>query len=197
VLLLAGDSFVFRSADAGHSWRRADLIGPAVGGPRLSGFSRMQQDPRSPSTIYWHGYRSVDAGRTWRFWSTGSAVAFDPFRPRTVHVADGDTLRVTRDGGASFQVVGHFGLKGYPLVQEILFDRARRDVLYALTFEDGILRSEDGGTTWEPLNDGLPPPSLRPGALGTMTQDPVYSHRFYLIPDSAGFYRADFTAGLP
>jgi photosystem II stability/assembly factor-like uncharacterized protein len=185
VLLIAGDNQVYRSADAGHSWHSIPLrVQP-------SNFSRLQQDPRSPRTIYWYGYRSVDAGRTWHFWSTGSAIAFDPFRPRTVHVARGDKLLVTRDGGSSFQVVGHFGLEGDSPVRELLFDRARRDVLYAVTVKDGILRSRDGGATWEPLNAGLP----QPFGEGLLTQDSIHAQRFYFIPDSVGFYRADFTAG--
>lgn len=198
VLLTATDYGFYRSADAGHSWRwiplprRADP--PASGRAQSSSFSRLQQDPRSPRTIYWHGYRSVDAGRTWHFWTTGSAIAFDPFRPRTVHVARGDTLLVTRDGGASFQVVGHFGLQGASPVRELLFDRARRDVLYAVTVKDGILRSRDGGATWELLNDGLPLP-FGDETLGTLVQDPINGQRFYFIPDSVGFYRADFTGG--
>jgi photosystem II stability/assembly factor-like uncharacterized protein len=188
VLLIAGDNKVYRSADAGHSWHSVPLRAQS------SSLWRMQQDPRSPRTIYWQGYRSVDAGRTWHFWTTGSAIAFDPFRPRTVHVARGDTLLVTRDAGASFQVVGHFDLQPDSSVSELLFDHAHRDVLYAVTVKDGILRSRDGGATWEPLNDGLP---QRPGAetLGTLVQDPIYSHRFYFIPDSVGLYRADFTGG--
>jgi photosystem II stability/assembly factor-like uncharacterized protein len=192
VLLTATDYGITLSADAGRSWRRIPL--PPLGRAQSSSFSRLQQDPRSPRTIYWRGYRSVDAGRTWYFWATGSAIAFDPFRPRTVHIARGETLLVTRDAGASFQVVGHFGLQRNTSVRELLFDRVRRDVLYAVTDRDGILRSRDGGTTWEPLNDGLPPPQSL-DTLGTLVQDPVNGQRFYFIPDSMGLYRADFTGG--
>lgn len=190
VLLIAGDNQVYRSADAGHSWRSIPLR------PHSPSLWRLQQDPRNPRTIYWQGYRSVDAGRTWHVWTTGEAIAFDPFRPRTVHVARGDKLLVTRDGGASFQVVGHFGLEGDSPVRQLLFDRARRNFLYAVTIKGGILRSRDGGATWEPLNEGLPQPFDDDDALGSLVQDPVNNRRFYFVPDSVGLYRADFT-GAP
>jgi photosystem II stability/assembly factor-like uncharacterized protein len=188
VLLIEGSSGIWRSGDSGRTWQRVFPTGSVESNDGSS--ARLVQDPRHPSTIYWRGYRSDDLGRSWRRTREG-AVAFDPFHPRTVHVAQGDTLLVSRDGGASFQIVGHLGLQGPPLVVDLLFDRVRRNVLYAVTLGDGVLRSRDGGVTWESLNAGLPP-DLQAGKLDSLVQDPAYSHRFYLLPNTVGFWRADF-----
>jgi photosystem II stability/assembly factor-like uncharacterized protein len=180
---------VSRSTDAGHSWHGVQPIS----NPGYSSFRRLKKDPRSSRTIYGFDSRSDDAGRTWRPWHKFDTVGFDPFRPRTVHLAAGDTLYVTGNGGASFQVVGHFGLTGSTArVLDLVFDRDHRDVLYAVTYADGVLRSLDGGATWKPLNDGLPPPLLDEDHR--LLQDPVNGQRFYYT-GGPGLYRADFSAG--
>jgi photosystem II stability/assembly factor-like uncharacterized protein len=208
-VLLLGGSGIYRSADAGRTWQQvqAGTIGdPDSEEAFFLHFNRLLQDPRNPRTLYalvnatqpHNGgfqaiYRSDDLGRTWRPWRQGGqAIAFDPFRPRTVHIVQGDTLLVTRDNGATFQVVGDLGLTGFPLVTELLFDRARRNVLYAATYEDGVRRSRDGGVTWEPVNAGLPRP-LR--TVSELVQDPALPQRFYATSESGGLYRADFTGG--
>jgi photosystem II stability/assembly factor-like uncharacterized protein len=185
-LLLTAVSGIFRSTNAGHTWHQV-LAKP--GSPE---FSRLLQDPRSPRTIYGLGHRSDDAGRTWHPWHPGDAVGFDPFRPRNVYVVQGDTLYVTRDGGAAFQAVGHLGPLN-PIALDLLFDREHRGVLYAVTYGAGIRRSRDGGATWEPLNNGLPP--IVPGQFTTLLQDPANGQRFYVMPYTGGLYRADFTGG--
>jgi photosystem II stability/assembly factor-like uncharacterized protein len=189
IMLMSADYGIFRSTDSGHSWHQVRR-GP-FGDPYH--LLRLEQDPRSPRTIYGLGGRSDDMGRTWRLWHKADAIGFDPFRPRSVHLIEGDTLYVTRDGGTTFQVVGHLGLNPlYPRVFDLLFDRDHRDVLYAVTSGDGIRRSRDGGVTWEPLNNGLPP--LVPGPLTTLLQDPANGQRFYVMP-ATGLYRADFMGG--
>jgi photosystem II stability/assembly factor-like uncharacterized protein len=215
VLLLAGPG-IFRSTDAGRTWRQVQSSwtgDPDSEDTDSLGFTRLVQDPRNPRTIYGLAeashppgpfpgfpviYRSDDTGGTWRLWHRGGqAVAFDPRRPRTVHVAQGDALLVTRDANATnatFQEVGRLGLAGSPRVTELLFDRVRPAVLYAATDGDGILQSRDRGATWEPVDDGLP---LLPGKITALVQDPVFSPRFYATPESGGLYRADFTGGRP
>jgi photosystem II stability/assembly factor-like uncharacterized protein len=210
-VLLLGGSGIFRSADAGRTW--SQVQSGTIGDPDSEEafflhFNQLLQDPRNPRTLYalagatqaHNGgfqaiYRSDDLGRTWRQWRRGGqafAIAFDPFRPRTVHIVQGDTLLVTRDAGATFQVVGDLGLTGFPLVTEILFDRVRRNVLYAATYEDGVRRSRDGGATWEAVNAGLPRP-LR--TVNELVQDPALPQRFYATSESGGLYQADFTGG--
>jgi photosystem II stability/assembly factor-like uncharacterized protein len=189
-LLRAGDG-IYRSTNAGHTWHHVRPL-PYVDPYR---FQHLEQDPRSLRTIYGLGGRSDDAGRTWRPWHQADAIGFDPFRPRHVHLVEGDTLLITRDGGSTFQTVGHLGLTGPDArVLALLFDRDRRDVLYAVTYAHGVLRSRDGGATWESLNTGLP--AVYPSRDTSLVQDPANGQRFYFMPD-AGLYRADFTNGPP
>jgi photosystem II stability/assembly factor-like uncharacterized protein len=203
VLLIWNRNAIYRSTDSGHTWRAVYGIrsaGPADSeSSELSTWDSLHQDPRNPRAIYGHGFRSTDAGRTWHPWATNDAVGFDPFQPRAVYIARGDTLLITRDDGASFQVVGDFSLKKYPLVYQLLFDRVRPHVLYAVTYQDGLLRSRDGGVTWEQLNDGLPEPLNLPyyDALSSLIQDPVRGQRFNICPEWKGLYEASFPDGPP
>jgi photosystem II stability/assembly factor-like uncharacterized protein len=190
VMVVQTETGIYRSSDAGHSWHNVWRS------PFIDRYftRRLEQDPRNPRTLYGLGGRSEDGGRTWRVWHTFDAVGFDPFRPRAVHLADGDILYVTRDGGATFQAVGHFGLAATAArVLSLVFDRDHRDVLYAVTYADGILRSRDGGVTWGPINDGLTPP-FYPSPGINLIQDPANGQRFYFL-SGTGLYRADFSGG--
>jgi hypothetical protein len=208
VIVMAGIG-IFRSADNGRTLNRVEsgAIPAADGGdPYFVSFNTLLRDPRNVRTLYALGnairahdsgfpviYRSTDVGRTWQVWNRGGqAVGFDPFQPNAVYVTAQNHLRVTRDGGATFKKVGDLPLHGYPWVLELVFDRAHRGTIYAATFGDGVLRSRDGGVTWQPVNAGLP--HVDPNPIRELLQDPVLPQRFYATPDAGGLWRADFTA---
>jgi photosystem II stability/assembly factor-like uncharacterized protein len=206
VLLTAGNDGILRSRDAGRSWTRvlASLVGDPDDNTTLV-FQRLLADPRNAHTLYAlgllevhpHGgsspviYRSDDFGRTWRLWRRGEAVAFHPLRPRTVYIVQGSTLLIATEGSPNFQPVGDLGLPPYAVVTDLIFDRAHPRTLYAATSGEGVLRSRDGGHSWEPVSAGLPADSL--GNVTAIWQDPLSPRRFYATPASGGLYRADFT----
>jgi photosystem II stability/assembly factor-like uncharacterized protein len=202
-LLIAG-SGIFRSTDGGHTWARVQS--GSIGNPDSENayflsFQRLLRDPRTARTVVALGqanqphnsgffaiYRSDDAGRTWRLWSRGGqSIGFDPFHPRALHITQASTMLVTNDNGAHFRVVGDLGLKGYPWVLDLAFDRRHAGTIYAATYADGVRRSRDGGATWENAAPGLPA-----GPVTSIRQDPARGQRFYATPGVGGLWRADF-----
>jgi len=126
--------------------------------------------------------RSSDGGNLWIPANTGLTV----HRGRiyisslvmmgdTLYATSGDIFRLT-DGGKSWQQVTRFEDKS---VQVLL---AMGNTLYAGTIPSGILRSEDGGNSWIPVNNGLANLHIRElVAMGTTlyagTKDGVFRSR--------------------
>lgn len=103
--------------------------------------------------------RSDDAGGSWRaVYRIESvrinSIAIDPFDSRTLYVAtQGSGIVKTTDSGATWTQI-------YKQLQEFQYARSPRQVVLDPTVKDrvyqiskyGILRSDDGGTTWRALN---------------------------------------------
>lgn len=101
-------------------------------------------------------YRSLDAGATWRKFTGISGtlrrthvIRQDPSDPRILYA--GTTLGLLRstDDGATWRL-----LHPHP-VNALALDASRPGRLYLATEASGILRSDDRGTTLQPLNAGF------------------------------------------
>jgi len=124
-------------------------------------------------------YRSTNGGTTWQAWASSTtkgvprrvgAIAVDPFDPKHVLVggigygrvaADNDFggLHETTDDGASWGRMTFISSQNY-WCHCVVFHPLVRDVVFA-TFtgpgsKSGIYRSQDGGTNWTQLTQGLP-----------------------------------------
>ncbi|MEM7095999.1 MAG: glycosyl hydrolase [Actinomycetota bacterium] len=148
-------------------------IGPAFMGGRIADIA---VHPTRPSTWYvavgsGGVWKTTNAGTTWtpifdceRSYSTG-CIALDPSRPETVwvgtgeavsgrHVAWGDGVYRSTDGGASWE---HMGLAATEHIADILIDPRDGNVvhvaaegpLWSSGGERGLFRTTDGGATWE------------------------------------------------
>jgi photosystem II stability/assembly factor-like uncharacterized protein len=113
-------------------------------------------------------YRSTDAGESWRalglpgkeqlVWS----IALHPKNPRTLYVGtQGTTIYRSRDGGESWQELTPAEPKGlvkmsFPCrVIRLALDPSEPERVYAGLEVGGVLRSRDGGDTWEGCNESL------------------------------------------
>jgi photosystem II stability/assembly factor-like uncharacterized protein len=147
--LLAVGSQVYRSTDGGASWT---LVFDRVLSNRTAAF-----DPSSPST--WligtqEGvYRSTNQGASWLPSSTGlfaslvRKLAVDPHRPGVLYAAlhGAGTLHKSADAGASWSRLSLSGVRALAL------DPKTPSRVYAAT-DQGILRSQDAGSTWVRIN---------------------------------------------
>ncbi len=163
-------------------------------------------------------YKSRDAGKTWAHIGLDDTrqiarVLVDPRNPDVVFVAalghayggnpDRGVFR-TRDGGATWQKV-LFKSNDVGAV-DLAFDSANPQTVYAALWNtrrppwsiyppsygpgSGLFKSADGGTTWQPLTQGLPTDGL--GRIGIAVA-PSNGQRVYAIVDAkeGGLFRSD------
>jgi photosystem II stability/assembly factor-like uncharacterized protein len=154
-VLVGGEEGIFRTDDAGKTWRLAGASGIQV--------MHLEQSPHDP--CFWLAatqrgglFASQDCGRT--FENTPRlgvdrvlyTVAFDPTDDKRLVVAGwGFGVAVSEDRGASWS----FRNAGLPStdVWSAAFDPSRPGRLWASVHEEAIYRSDTEGRSW--ARDGL------------------------------------------
>ena len=162
----AGQKELWRSADGGISWTAAGKVPHGV-------FYRLAISEKDPARLLaawnedWKGGTAVstDEGATWteldsrmepdiasdptRIWAspTGriNALAIDPFTPMNIFRTDWWGVWKSADGG----LVWKEKIKGAPntVTSDLLL--AKNGDLYVATMDNGLLKSSDGGITYE------------------------------------------------
>ena len=173
--LYAGTSRgLFRSDDAGSSWRISGVGMPAA---------RVQTiaiDPVATSTLYAGTltplgvpsvgiFKSTDSGATWAAINEGlsdpfsgfapldvAALSIDPNHPETIIAGtiDSEVFRST-DGGASWQPVTFGGYSLSLQTWSLQFDPSNSAIIYAAS-SLGLLKSGDNGVSWDQGGTGVP-----------------------------------------
>lgn len=151
-VLAAGFTALWRSADAGVTWKK--VLDQGISQPAMTGFAF---DPRSPGTVYASAdndgfptgiFKSTDSGATWKPANQGInpnsrvrgvAVSRDG---KAVYAASEDGVYLSADGGASWT----FAL---PKKSAHSVATGPEGLVLAGTNGDGVLRSTDGGKSWE------------------------------------------------
>jgi photosystem II stability/assembly factor-like uncharacterized protein len=148
------DRELLRSADGGRSWT------PATGGdPPRTLLRQVVIDPVSPSNVYAFGwaadelFRSLDRGLSWaRLGSSQggiSALVVDPLGSGTLFAVAAGSIEKSVDRGATWSVVYVPPDPVHAGVSAIAIAPTTPATVYAAVPELGLLRSADGGTTWE------------------------------------------------
>ena len=195
--LIAGsrDSLLFRSDDAGASWRLLPFPrrNPGV-------FNSVLIDPKE-SQHYYAGldagdsqdsgvYESKDGGETWQALAgtRGSRIeslALSPVDSSTLAAGTSKGVFVSRDRGAAWRRIS---APNDPEMQEITalaFDPADKMVLYAGT-PHLPWKTSDGGATWHSISSGL----IDDSDIFSIRVDPSHPQLVFASACS-GIYRSD------
>jgi photosystem II stability/assembly factor-like uncharacterized protein len=166
-LLFGHHGGVMSSDDAGRSWR--DLVNE----PDFDGMN-VVFDPQRASSLYVAGHnifsRSEDGGETWQPVSSNlpgldlHAFAASPHNPgRFYAFAGGQGLFVSEDGVSSWRPLWPDAPPGTHSLVE-----TTGGTLVLGAADRGILRSEDGGGSWDSSRDGI-----EDGVIFTVKGDPT------------------------
>ncbi len=180
-LYLAGREGVFRSDNGGATWAaashglQASSVRLLESSPEARGvlYAAVAPVELEPGTV-WNLQKTLDAGRTWRALPLENpvALAIDPADPEhlfaaTLHVVPGlhATSRVfeSHNGGRSWTDILERQLPRLatdyshvpPQATLLAVDPRDSRTLYLGTILSGLLKSTDGGRTWQAANRGL------------------------------------------
>lgn len=174
-------------------------------------------DPQNPETVFAATdqagvFKSADGGRTWRSLNLPSrmgrsdAIAIPPADPETLYVGTGRGVAKTTDGGRSWRLTGsdlrgktmrgewyYRGLgTGTGFVYTLVVDQRDPDIVYAGTWNRGVLKSTDGGASWrrtalgavgQLLVDPRDPGTIYAAAVGAVIR---YGDAMEKVSDAAG-----------
>src|SRR4030043_497596 len=173
-------SGVFKSEDGGDSWHAVNQ-----GLTNLYIYS-LAIDPTLPSTLYagtYHSqvYKSQDGGNSWTWSGSGIqdqavvySLAVDPETSSNVYAStrgisnngfepwNGVEYKSSEGGQSwtpSLTDVGGIGVKDW--VYSLAINPNSPNQLFAATHENGPFRSDDYGSTWHTIHDGINDPSGR------------------------------------
>ena len=184
-------------------------IGVAPSNPNIVYVGTGEADMRDSISFGNGVYKSVDAGKTWKHLGLENTrqigrILVDPRNPEVVFVAalghvygsspDRGVYR-SRDGGVTWQKVllknddvGAIDLALDPINPQIVYAAlwaVRRPPWFIYTPANGpgsgLFKSTDGGTTWQPLANGIPTEGL--GRIGIAVA-PANKNRIYAILDA-------------
>lgn len=167
-------------------------------------------------------YRSTDAGGTWQHMGLAGThtiprIVIHPKDPEIVYVAasghewtDNEERGVykTTDGGQSWEKILFIDAKTGAI--DLVMDPEDTNTLYAATWQrirkkwndprnepdytgSGIYKTTDAGSSWKPINDGLPEPRYR-GRIG-IDLCQTQSHVIYAFIDNYEPAVTDYEAG--
>jgi photosystem II stability/assembly factor-like uncharacterized protein len=163
----ATGSGVYKSTDAGISFAPYSQA-------RAIPVRSLALDPQSSGAIFAAGFldgafKSTDAGMTWlRYTDTGVALlAIDPGNPSILYSGNGDdecnyaSISNSVDGGTSW--VENWR-SAYHCLWTIVIDPQTPGTVYAGSTDYGVVKTTDGGSTWNIMSSGLPgTPHMGPG----------------------------------
>ncbi|HEX3131095.1 MAG TPA: hypothetical protein VH394_27415 [Thermoanaerobaculia bacterium] len=147
--LYAGGPGLFRSTDRGETWSALLEVEGDVTAVAVSADSSTLYVGDSMETVY----TSTDRGETWQATGVGQRIlglAVDPGKPSRVYASTTSGFFVSADAGDTWQPA--------PVSKQgpVTVDPSRHNMVYALSYDDGLAVSRDHGATWSvPLQRGL------------------------------------------
>jgi photosystem II stability/assembly factor-like uncharacterized protein len=188
---LTGSGALIRSTDQGKKWRALNGV--------LS-VNSLAVAPTDSSILYAatsHGLlRSSDGGESWSHANDGidqsntyvGMVVIDPTDASTVYGLTGPQILKSTDAGGSWTTLQDFGNNTWP--GSLAIDPITPSILYVSTLQGAILKSLDGGESWNQIKSGLIDTIFGASAV-TLTidrQNPsnIYAGSFAAFTDPGG-----------
>ncbi len=183
---------VYRSDDAGQSWRKITPEHHA----ELKNFESVALDPADPRVIYagtWHlPWKTTDGGATWTNIKKGIiddsdvfSIILDPQTPSTMYASACSGIYKSENAGELFHKI-----QGIPFsarrTRVLKQDPNDRNVVYAGTTE-GLWKTVDAGKTWKRV-------SAANIIVNDVLVDPRRSSRVLLATDRSGVLASDNAA---
>ncbi len=202
-LLFAGGPFDrWKSSDGGNTWEQLNIFPPV-------GIDAFAVDPKNPERMYFVSgsvsaglgiWKSQDFGETWTVIQNnidsagfGEDIAIDPENTDILYFALNDPEDSTSrcfwksyDGGENWKNITPPGLTAAGILRIRIFP-IDHNTIFICTEEDGVLKSGDGGNSWNSANEGIG--NLRPA---TMEIDPLQG-TIYLGTYHGGIFKSTDT----
>jgi len=178
-VIAATESGIFRSADGGSTWRQIPL---AVGGHEVIGteLQALAVDPRDPNVVYAGAGLTGDGGTdSGLFKSTDAGLTFE-----------------AADLGIENTVVSSIAVDPFDS-RTVYAASPQPSNLVSTPQPTGVLKSTDGGATWQVTNHGLRLPAAKDERFGIqagviqVALDPETAGNLYAVVGSTGeLYRS-------
>lgn len=169
VYALAGDS-VFKSLDGGGSWKSVTRL-------LNHNLPTITIDPSNPSHLVLPVnsaiVRTTNAGASWYSIEAGSQQP--GVSGGLLYAVDHVAFHQSRDGGDTWRNLTGVGELRSHSYSAFASDARRPSLLYLGLFENGLLKSVDGGETWKPAERGLPADRVTAIAIDPSNPDIAYA----------------------
>jgi photosystem II stability/assembly factor-like uncharacterized protein len=188
--LIAGTlAGVFRSSDAGATWKQ---ISP-VGDREIHEIESLAVDPKNDEIVYagtWHlPWKTTDGGKTWHNIKQGLivdsdvfSIIIDPEKTKTVYLSACSGIYKSENAGVLFHKI-----QGIPTearrTRVLMQDPQNLDVVYAGTTE-GLYKTENAGRTFKLMTGS-------DVVVNDVYVDPKNSKRVLLATDRGGVMISD------
>jgi photosystem II stability/assembly factor-like uncharacterized protein len=197
---------VFKSIDRGKTWNVAS------NGYTGAHVYDMAVDPNKPSIVYAVDrvgpFKSYTGGKNWTGINYGDAkneheysvVKISPFNSQVIFLGSRLTTRIFKstNGGRFFKRVLHLPDSDGHCVNSMDFSKQDPNIMFASigrpegSFVDfhslGVLKSNDGGNTWEQKNNGLETTLMN---INDIIVDCVNTDIIYVATFDAGIYKSN------
>ncbi|MCX6563821.1 MAG: hypothetical protein NTU60_09475, partial [Candidatus Aminicenantes bacterium] len=183
-IIYAGGAGLYKSADGGASWNRLAF------GPGTSDVVHIVFDPANASRILigsgGHVYESPDRGQTWTY-RAGFVPIFnwlvvDPASPTTLYAGAGVIWRSLDSGETWSQFLF---AQGGGTHHRIVIDPSAPSTMFTSMGFRGVLKTTDGGSTWQEMNVGLDDLT----GIGDLCMDPKNPSVLY-VETTKGIYKS-------
>ena len=186
------DGLTYRTMDGGAHWTRGEGGLPTYQGKAM--ILALALAPQDSSTLYaatWLTgiYKSVDGGTTWQEANEGlgrwtiTNLTVDLKAPNTVYTVVGPRVYRTTGGRDKWAAVGDLGRNADAL--DIVIDPTEPRTLYVVTKKAGLLKSKNGGESWQKV-----PGRLVGAGVSCLAIDPAKPTTLYAGTEERGIFKS-------